>query len=173
MKVNTRPEGYDGTRNYTTLHCRNKTFKLLKLCLENYSYSVGELILYPENISHSYYFFQARVPVVTPTEKKAVNFLTLKLNTNLTYQILIFDKKNRFISPFPEKLPVTFYRLDNKSLMSNIFVKVKSNWNKFLMLIMLKHFRQFLTRSLAGKITSVLTWRIIVFLIVSWGKYLN
>ena len=131
MKVDTRPEGYYGTRNYTTLHCRNKTFQDLKLCLENYSYSIGELVLYPENenISHSYHFFQARVPVVTPTKNKAVNFLNLKLNTNLTYQILIFDKKNRFISPFPEKLPVTFYRLDNKSLMSNIFVKVNNNFN--------------------------------------------
>ena len=131
MKVNTRPEGYDGNVNYTTLHCQNQTFLNLKLCLENHSYSIEELLLYynPEDISHSYYFFQARVPVLTPTKKNSVNFLNLKLNTNLTYQILMFDKKNRFISPFPEKLPVTFYRLDNKTLMSNIFLKVNNYLN--------------------------------------------
>ena len=135
MKVETRPEGYVGTRNYTTLHCREKTFQHLKLCLENYSYSIGELILYPENISYSYYFFQARVPVVTPAKKNSVNFLTLSLNTNLTYQILIFDKKNRFISPIPEKLPVTFYRLDNKTMMSNIYLKVKISFKYIFVLI--------------------------------------
>ena len=130
MKVNTRP---DYAVNDTTLHCPNKTFQQLKHCLENYSYSIGELILYPDtkNISHSYYFFQARVPVVTPSLTNSVNFLNLKLNTNLTYQILIFDKKNRFISPFPERLPVTFYYLDNKSMMSNIFIKVKNLLNTF------------------------------------------
>ena len=139
MKVNTRPEGYYHTRNYTTLRCQNKTFQHLKLCLENNSYSIGELILYPDpqHISHSYYFFQARVPVLTPPSKKnSVNFLNLKLNTNLTYQILIFDKKNRFISPFPEKLPVTFYHLDNKTMMSNIFLKVKNRFNYILVLKM-------------------------------------
>ena len=130
MKVNTRPEGYLDT-NYSTLHCQNKTFQHLKHCLENYSYSVGELILYPDtkHISHSYYFFQARVPVVTPSNENSVNFLTLKMNTNLAYQIFIFDKKNRFISPFPEKLPVTFYHLDNQTVMTNIFLKVKNNSN--------------------------------------------
>ena len=172
MKVDTRPEGYGGTMSYTTLHCQNKTYENLKLCLENNSYSLGELILYPnsEIISHSYYFFQTRVPVVTPVMKNSVNFLNLKLNTNLTYQILIFDKKNRFISPFPEKLPVTFYRLDNKTMMSNIFLKVKNHLHPFQSWCC---FRQFLIRSLAGKIISVLTRRVIVFMIASWWRYLN
>ena len=128
MKVDTKPEkNIVHSKNYTTLHCQDKTFQDLKLCVENSSYSIEDLILYPqpENISSQYHFFNSRLPVVTPphTNLKYENIFTLVLNTSLTYQIFIFDRKNRFISPIPEKLPVSFVRLDNKPRMNLIYLK--------------------------------------------------